>query len=319
LQQVKKKNVRITLAVVSAVVAFVFLVPLPYRIRCALEVKPRDAQSVYVAVPGELEEISVKPGDRVVADQPLGKLNSIELLLQIQDLKGKQASYTAKRDSMRRNRFSGDRSAAQDLAQVEKTLQMYEEQLKEKEQDLERLVLRAPVEGTVIPPPEIPKRHGRDGELMTFSGTPLRDVNLGAHLPESTLFCQIGDPAQMEAVMVVDQDEIEFMTEGQDVSIRIDELPGRTFHSTIDEISKRDLKIAPRQLSNKGGGEVAAKTDESGVDRPINISYQARAKLDNSDGLMFVGLRGQAKVNARWQTLWQRGYRMFMRTFNFKL
>jgi hypothetical protein len=144
-------------------------------------------------------------------------------------------------------------------------------------------------------------------------------VNLGAHLPESTLFCQIGDPAQMEAVLVVDQDEIEFMTEGQNVAIRIDELPGRTFHTTIDEISKRDLKVAPRQLSNKGGGEVAAKTDESGVDRPINISYQARAKLDNSDGLMVVGLRGQAKVNAHWQTLWQRGYRLFMRTFNFKL
>src|SRR5205085_6190024 len=141
---------------------------------------------------------------------------------------------------------------------------MYYQQLKEKERDLERLVLKAPVDGTIIPPPEIPKRHAHDGELRTFSGTPLRDINLGAHLQESTLFCQIGNPANMEAVLVVDQDEIEFMDQEQSVDIKIDELPGRTFHTRIAEISKADLKVAPRQLSNKGGGDIATKTDESG-------------------------------------------------------
>jgi putative peptide zinc metalloprotease protein len=319
LQQVKKKNVRITLAVVAALAAFVFFVPLPYRIRCALEVKPRDAQSVYVAVPGELAKINVQPGDRVAANQPLGELNSIELLLQIAELKGKVDLYTRKVETLEYNRLGGDKVAGQDLASMQKSLQMYKNQLKEKEHDLDRLVLKSPVEGTVIPPPEIPKRRSHDGELRTFSGTPLREINLGAHLPESTLFCQIGDPSKMEAVLVVDQDEIEFMDENQDVDIKIDELPGRTYHTTIAEIAKADLKVAPRQLSNKGGGEVATKTDESGADRPINISYQARAPLDNSDGLLFVGLRGQAKVHARWQTLWTRTVRLFMRTFNFKL
>jgi putative peptide zinc metalloprotease protein len=318
LQQVKKKNVRITLAVVAAVAAFVFFVPLPYRIRCALEVKPRDAQSVYVAVPGELAEINVRPGDRVGANQPLGKLNSIELLLQIADLKGKVDLYTSKVSGLEMRRFE-DPVANQDLATTQKSLEMYKEQLNEKERDLERLVLKSPVEGTVIPPPGIPERQAHDGELRTFSGTPLREVNLGAHLPESTLFCQIGDPTKMEAVLVVDQDEIEFMDENQTVDIKIDELPGRTYRTTIAEIAKADLKVAPRQLSNKGGGEIATKTDESGADRPINISYQARAPLDNSDGLLFVGVRGQAKVHARWQTLWTRGVRLFMRTFNFKL
>ena len=318
LQQVKKKNLRITLAVLAAVGAFVFFVPLPYRIVCTLEVKPQNAQSVYVAVPGELTQISVKPGDKVAANQQLGKLNSIELLLQIEDLKGKLAAYQAKVISLERLRFT-DRVAGQDLAQTQKTLQMYEEQIKEKERDLDRLVLRAPIGGTVIPPPAIPPRPERDGELATFSGIPLREANLGAHLPESTLFCQIGDPQKMEALLVVDQDEIEFMAEGQDVDIKLDELPGTTYHTSIEEIAKADLKVAPRQLSNKGGGEVATRTDESGTDRPINTSYQVRADLDNADGLLFVGLRGHAKVHARWQTLWTRGVRLFMRTFNFKL
>ena len=253
---------------------------------------------MYVAVPGELVNISVKPGDKVAKDQELGKLNSIELLLQIEDIKGKRDAYLAKVKSMHRAQF-GDRAAMQDLAQTKETLEMYEIQLQEKQRDLDRLVLRAPIDGTVIPPPEIPKRKRPDGELQTFSGIPLRKANLGAHLHESMLYCQIGDPTQMEAVLVVDQDEIEFMNKGMEVDIMLDELPGRTYRTTIEEIAKDDLKIAPRQLSNKAGGEVATTTDESGADRPINTSYQARAHLDNQDGLLFVGLSGHAKVHAR--------------------
>ena len=39
----------------------------------------------------------------------------------------------------------------------------------------------------------------------------------------------------------------------------------------------------------------------------------------DEDGLLFIGLRGQAKVSTRWQTLAARGWRYLSHTFNFKL
>ena len=62
LHKVKRKNVNITLGVLGAVAAFVLFVPLPFRVISPLELKPRDAEPVYVQVPGVLEEISVQPG-----------------------------------------------------------------------------------------------------------------------------------------------------------------------------------------------------------------------------------------------------------------
>jgi hypothetical protein len=134
------------------------------------------------------------------------------------------------------------------------------------------------------------------------------------------VLCQIGDPRIMEAIMIVDQDDIEFVQEQQSVAIKLDELPNRTMTSKIEEIADNELKIAPRQLSNKTGGDVITKTDEQGMERPQNTSYQARAVLpEDPDNLLFIGMRGHAKIHARWQTLGKRGWRYLAHTFNFKL
>ncbi len=44
LDKVKRKNVQVTLAVLATVALFVFGLPLPHRVFCALEIKPRDAK-----------------------------------------------------------------------------------------------------------------------------------------------------------------------------------------------------------------------------------------------------------------------------------
>ena len=49
--------------------------------------------------------------------------------------------------------------------------------------------------------------------------------------------------------MAVTKHDIEFVKEQQSVSIKLDELPGRTFHSKIEEIANIDLKVSPRSLA----------------------------------------------------------------------
>jgi hypothetical protein len=51
----------------------------------------------------------------------------------------------------------------------------------------------------------------------------------------------------------------------------------------------------------------------------MNTSYQASAPIDDEDGLLYLGLRGKAKIYTHWQTIATRSWRWLTRTFNFKL
>ena len=107
--------------------------------------------------------------------------------------------------------------------------------------------------------------------------------------------------------------------EGQSVDLKLDELPGIVYSGVIERVSKVDTKVSPRHLSGKAGGDLATKTDPAGIDRPLNISYQARVALSDQDGLLRLGLRGKAKIHARAQTMWQRLWRYVSQTFNFRM
>jgi putative peptide zinc metalloprotease protein len=123
----------------------------------------------------------------------------------------------------------------------------------------------------------------------------------------------------LEANLIIDQDEIPFVHENDVLDIKLDELPHTTFRTKITEIANLDLQVSPKNLSNKAGGEVITETDESGLERPMNTSYQARAPINDDEGLLYLGLRGKAKIYTRWQTLAERSWRYLTRTFNFKL
>jgi len=320
LDKVKRKNVNITLGILATLALLILFLPLPYHVLCTLEIKPRGADRVHVVVGGVLEEIAVKPGEEVKTGAVLGRLRNTELALQIADIEGKIAEQQARWRTLHDEAFAlQNELAGQQLAEVEKSLDSLREQLAEKEQDRARLQFVAPSDGTVLPPPATPRPPDRGtGELAKWSGSPLERENLGAYLTPPTLYCQIGDPHKWEAQMAVDQDDIEFIREHQPVAIKLDELPSQTFHTEIAEIGP-ELKVTPRQLSSKSGGELMSKSDETGMERPINTSYQARAVIDDTEGDLVEGLRGTAKISADWQPIGKRVWRYLVRTFNFKL
>jgi putative peptide zinc metalloprotease protein len=319
LDKVKRKNVNVTLGILAAVALFIFAMPLPHRVFCTLEIKPRNARLVFVEVPGQLIEVMVHPGDYVKQGTLLAKLSSIDLELTIADLEGKREQYLARLDN-RRHAATIDEDAAGDIPQLTKMITMLDEQLVERRADVAKLDLIAPVDGTVLPPPMNPERPSPNHRLKGWSGSPFAKKNLGATLLESTLFCEIGDPHEMEADLIIEQDDLEFVHEDQRVAIKIDELPHRTFYSTITEIAKIDLKVMPKSLTSKAGGEMATKTDEaSGTEKPFNTSYQALAPIDDPEGLLANGLKGRAKISTHWQTLGRQARRYLSRTFNFRL
>jgi putative peptide zinc metalloprotease protein len=318
LEEVKKPRFYISLGVVATVLGLILFLPLPYHVYCSLQVQPRDAEMVYVVVPGELATLNVEPGEHVTKGQALAVLESDELDSQILDTQSKLNQANEQLKSLNRSGIEDPRAFDQ-IPETLETIHSLQSQLQDKFADKQRLTLVATRDGVVIPPPSHPKQPSSDGRLLEWTGTPLEKKNVGATLKPSTFFCQIGEPGKFDALLVVDQSDIELIREGLKVKIMLDEIPGETQVTEISSISNRDVTYLPKSLSNQSGGAVETKRDPSGMDKPASISYWARAPLDDSDGLLVTGVKGQAKVDADWHSLGWRGWRFLQRTFHFKL
>jgi putative peptide zinc metalloprotease protein len=327
MHKVKKARLITSLAAVSGVIAAVVFVPLPHSVKCTFEVGPRDAASVYVDVPGQVYELKVREGERVDEGQELVLLSNPDLERRVLDLEGRLKVTQAQIDSRKRERFYDNGQAGGELDHLDEIESTTQQQLREQEAELARLKIVAPVAGFVIPaPPRRPR--DREGMLPDWSGSPLDQKNVGAAYAESELICRIGDPDDLEAVLVVDQADIDLVDEATwqgaepKVKLQIDAYPGQTLESRVVEVARVEMKVTPEGLSTRAGGQLDTKTDESGVPRPMSTSYQARVPLEDQgplQGLLCTGMRGRAQIYTKWQSLGQRLHRYLARTFHFEL
>jgi putative peptide zinc metalloprotease protein len=218
--------------------------------------------------------------------------------LHIQNLRGQQGS---------------DPVAAAQIPTAEEALADLETRLAERRRDLDRLALTAPQNGTVLPPHRQP-RQTAPGDLPTWTNTPLDPRNRGAYLETGTVVCLVGDPARLEATLVIDQADIDLIRVGQKVQIHFDELPSQSLSGAIASIGELDLKVAPRELAI--AGDLPSRIDESGTPRPLSASYQARVDLDPSERLSLrSGALGRAKIAVDSQSLARRLIRYLRQTF----
>ena len=322
LEKVKKARMFASLAGVIAILAAVFLIPLPHTVMAIMEIQPQGAEQVYVSGKGGcLAEVDVKAGQAVVKGQRLAVLENKDLDMEIAKLAGKENEYEVKEDNLRRlNRY--ERKPSETIPELDEALISVRKQRMEEEADRARLTLTADRDGTVLPPPPKPATHQKPiegAQLPSWSGTPLDEESYRPFLKEGTLFCLVGDPRKLQAVLVIDQGDIDYVQENQEVDMKLDALPNDTLHGKIERIAVSNLKITPPGLSTKAKGELASKTDESGLETPQSASYQALVPISDDEGVMLVGLRGRAKIHTAPLSLGSRLWRFIMNTFHFRL
>ncbi|MDO5554024.1 MAG: biotin/lipoyl-binding protein [Planctomycetia bacterium] len=327
--RVKKVRFYLSLTGLALIAAFCLFVPLPYSVYApvVLDLRSDPVITGNVLVPktgGQLVSIETMDGQKVSKGQLLAQLKNPALDQQLAELQG-QLSETEKEYEM--YSYFGNQQEAiarqkEILARYDALRNMIVTRLHEREQ----LALRAPVDGIVVSPywrmDREKKNEDMSSQLPEWEGTPLQSRNLNTTLQPGTMFCAVGNPARMEAIIVVDQSKIDFVHKDQNVRIKMDELPGKTFRSTIFrtiDIEHNRMENVPVQLSTKGGGAVATETVEGGIERPLSPSYRVRVDLDNEDLMLKVGMTGQAKIHVKPQTLWQRFWRLVQDVFNFTL
>jgi putative peptide zinc metalloprotease protein len=199
------------------------------------------------------------------------------------------------------------------------------EQLAEKQRDLSLLTITAPMDGYVFPATRRPSVEPGDGRLPQWSGSPFDKKNVGALLNGADQFCQIGNSTSFEAVLVIDQADVNLVhgyfnkyKKYPPVVLKFDAYRWKTVDGEIEKLASAPMEDTPASLSIQGGGELETKTDKkTGTLKTISTSYQASVPLDDDQELLRVGLKGKAKVYTGWQSLYERTYRYIARTFHF--
>ena len=79
----------ISMCLIAAGLFGIMMIPIPHYVRCPFILQPQGVENIYVDVPGTLSDVYVSLGDQVEKGQPVVKLESPELELQICKLEGK--------------------------------------------------------------------------------------------------------------------------------------------------------------------------------------------------------------------------------------
>jgi|694.fasta_scaffold40118_4 putative peptide zinc metalloprotease protein len=316
--KMKRSRVLSTVAVAVAAIGIVAFVPFPFHIDSAVELQPTDAHSVYAMVPGRVVNWHKKPGDHVEADELIATLDNIDLRLKEISYRGEFNVAELRLKMMEKQGIQDSEITAQVGAQRE-VRDAAQQKLLNIQDRTKRLEVRSPVSGTILPPPA--KEEAKDGteRLPVWSGNPFDAENEGAFFAETDLLCLVGDTKRMEAVLVIDQADIDLVVPGHEVDIKLDSSRLETIAGKISQISEAEMEVASPNMTSQTGGRLNSTMDESGQLRPTSTSYQARVPLDEYSQSLRPGYRGQARVYVGWKSLGWRLYRFLSRTFHFDL
>ena len=112
------------------------------------------------------------------------------------------------------------------------------------------------------------------------------------------VICEIGDDQDFEAVLIIDQGDVQLVREGQEVEMKLDSKRLETFDGVIDEKSNEPLGAATLGMSSQTGGDLQTEIDPTtGMIKPRSVSYQARVPLAIDGTPLRSGYRGSAKIH----------------------
>ena len=289
--------------------AAIMFVPLPTRVSTTAILEPENAARVYVTAEGTLVD-SVKPGSMVESKQQLAKLVDPRLERELARLEGEVAEYRVRLDQLERRRINEPGVSTQ-IPIVREALHEMEQQLQRRSQDAERLVLRAPRAGTVMPAQH--QIRSQPGSLPYWSVTPLDERNRGCFLRAGTTVCLVGDPSQLEATLVINQGDFPLVRVGQSVRLSLVEAPGQTLTGEVVELAGLDIDLMTNNLIRRAN--LPTRMTSSGMIKPVGTWYQARVRLSAPPDSLLSGTVGHAKIIVNPQSLFTGFRRWFGRTF----
>jgi putative peptide zinc metalloprotease protein len=283
------------------------IVPLPASVVAPVVLEPRDGRAVYVEVEGRLAW-AIATGARVNAGDVIVRLENLPLKAELAQLSGERE---VKRQQLRSLlRRQADPQAAAQIPTAEKSLADVDERLRQRDRDFERLVIRAPCAGVVLPPPP---RKDVDQPVPGWTGAPLDPENFGCHLKTGDVVCIVGEPQTMDALAFVAQGQEDLVRSGQAVKLLVDSFPDRQFVGTVEVPATTRAHEVPEELVVRG--EVPVERDRVGKPQPNQPIFTARIELAALEQPLLIAATGRAKIAVAPRSLASRLWRSLSQTF----
>jgi putative peptide zinc metalloprotease protein len=315
LQRMQMKRSLPTLFIAIALVAFVCGVPLPHYVTCPFTVQPRGGQALYVRHDAILKSVHVTPGQEVTKGTVIAVLENVEVLLKLSHLQAEGTEIEAELQLLERARNSTPATVTK-LKELQESLATNSSSRRKYEEIVSSFRIEAPRSGEVIPE-WINHRREVSGQLNSWDGSPLADENLGASLASGDKLCTIGNLKMMEAVLIVKEQDIRWVKDGQHATLLLDSTAQRRIAGRIDSVARKESEQLPESLSAQNGGSIQQRTTADAVtSQPADEHFEARVLLDTSSRNLTNGLRGQARIYVGSRTLYQRAKQTFFRVFH---
>jgi GAF domain-containing protein len=224
-----------------------FVIRWPYRVAGDQPVfRAMSLTPVRALVPGIVERVLVKEGALVVRGMPLASLRSTSLA---SDRAATAAAVGAA------ERQAGNAASRGDASE-ERLQRIRAEALRRElgllDEEIGFTTVRAPASGVVL--------------------TPHLNETVGASLDEGDLLLTLGRTDSLELEFGVDQRDVSRVEPGQEVRLRVDALPQRTFKGRVTSV-----------------GQLPADSSDQ-------VRYPIRAAVSNADGLLKPQMAAYARV-----------------------
>ena len=293
--------------------------PWDYQVAAPAIVRWNGATPILVQTPGRLVR-GVVEGTPVREKQPIATLKNPAIEREVVRLRGEllEQEQVVKGLELRR---SSDPAAGKELPTAIKALEAISGRVKLAEAEADRLVVTAPHDGIVLPVPAAQRsaiRRGVDAVTEAVPepfDSPLDPRRRDRFLESGTQLCVVGDPARVEAVLIVDEREIEFVRANDRVRLQFDASGAAVLEGTVIEVAERTLVDAPQELLV--AGRLPSQVDASGERRSASTGFQVRVRLAPESPRLPLDAIGQAKIITTPQSLAERGLRWMSATFRF--
>lgn len=281
--RIQKPRLALLGGVLAAGVAIVMFVPIAHRVEGRAVLVPADGRAIYATVAGELIA-AVEPGTVVRSGDVIARLRNPQVELAVARHEGELAVKRAHFEQLNTLRAIESRLSLQlptaqaDAADAAARLGQYRRRAEE-------LIIRSPIDGTVIAAPDEQADH-TPTRLPTWSGSPLAPRNRGCWIEPNTMIGTVGDTTQLAALMTIDERDVAEVQPGERVTIRLDSAPLRIVRGKVTQVGSRAVEPPP------GESQLSATR-----------RHVVEVTLDTTDPALLVGTGGRAKIAASRQTL----------------
>lgn len=306
LPDMRASRLTLVAVVLLAVGLVVFLVPFPTTVRGLAVVQIEPDQSRRVVVPeggGFLQEILVRDGQQVRAGDVLAILDNPRLDIKLRVNEAEAALRQQQHHALvglATELGEAEGRALEGLAESDfesRTLRQQQALLQEQK---DRLIVRAPCDGVVV-------------SLVAAE-------DRGKWLDNGAALCAVGNDLSLRALVLIEASDHRLVTGGSPGSVRVHGTGSKTWPGRVIAVSQVEAKNIPAQLTERAGGDVAARQDPvTKAERPKAPHYLVTLRLREGSAAIHPGVLARVKIDSQPQTLWWRTHRYLATTFNWGL